>query len=139
MQIYAQFPPILNFHPDDVRATSGVDTRTLFTRVMVLLEHLQNLFCLDRLLLQRGHESHADLLAVSFELVSMTLIFWRHMDRLAGLHGDYDWLVGFFPCRHKITLTCPPRRTPFTLFRKLTVTRSWPTPPPPAASSVSSS
>lgn len=61
----------------------------------MLLEHLQNLFFITRLLVQWGHDSNAELLNVSFEMVSVTLVFWTHMDRLAGLHGDFEWLVSF--------------------------------------------
>lgn len=65
----------------------------LYAKVVVHLENLQNLFFVLRLLVQSGHDSHADLLTVSFEMVSTALIFWTHMDRLSGLHGDYEWLV----------------------------------------------
>lgn len=71
----------------------NVPAPTLYTKVVVHIEYLQNLFFVNRLLVQHGHDSQGDLLGVSFEMVSTTLIFWTHMDRLAGLHGDFEWLV----------------------------------------------
>ena len=65
----------------------------LYTKILVHLEHLRNIFCIGRLLAQWGYDSHAELLKVSFEMVSVTLVFWTHMDRLAGLHGDFEWVV----------------------------------------------
>lgn len=65
----------------------------IYITILVRLEHLQNLFFITRLLVQWGHDSNAELLSVSFEMVSVTLVFWTHMDRLAGLHGDFEWLV----------------------------------------------
>lgn len=66
---------------------------TIYAKVVVHIEHLQNLFFVNRLLVLRGQGSQADLLGVSFEMVATTLIFWTHMDRLAELHGDFEWLV----------------------------------------------
>lgn len=98
--LLSELPSALRYRPDDVRDLS-VPGPTLYTKVVVQLEHLQNLFFVDRLLVQRGHSHQADLLRISFEMVSTTLIFWTHMDRLAGLHGDFEWLVRpntiFFP------------------------------------------
>jgi hypothetical protein len=90
----AGFPPLLKYQPEDVRQ-KDVDGKTLYTKLLVRLEHLQNLFFVDRLLLQRGYDGHACLLATSFEMVTLTLVFWTHMDRLANLHGDLEWLVSF--------------------------------------------
>lgn len=84
---------MLRYDPKDVRDLS-IPATLLYGKVVVHLENLQNLFFVLRLLVQRGHDSHADLLSVSFEMVSTALIFWTHMDRLAGLHSDYEWLVG---------------------------------------------
>lgn len=83
---------MLRYDPKDVRDLS-VSAPLLYGKVVVHLENLQNLFFVLRLLVQRGHDSHADLFSVSFEMISTALIFWTHMDRLAGLQSDYEWLV----------------------------------------------
>lgn len=64
----------------------------LYTELIIYLEHLQNLFFIDRLLVQRGHDRNADLLSVSFDMVSTTLVFWMHVDRLVAV-SDFEWLV----------------------------------------------
>jgi hypothetical protein len=99
---YSEFPPVLIYHLDDLRNTN-VDGGTLYTRLVLRVEYLQNIFFAERLLIQHGHDGHADLLAVSLEMVSLTLLFWTHMDRLVGLHGDYEWLVRV-PMRKTSTL-----------------------------------
>lgn len=81
----------------------NIDAPTLYTKLLVRLEHLQNLFFLERLsskLLTLGvsEEPHrpsppSSLVEISFEMVSLTLVFWTHQDRLDGLHGDFEWLV----------------------------------------------
>lgn len=93
--VEAQLPPVLRYDPDkDVRDVLGVSPPCLYAKMVVHLERLQNIFFVLRLLVQRGHaDSHADLLGISFEMVSTALVFWTHMDRLAGLHDDYEWLV----------------------------------------------
>lgn len=93
-EAFAQIPGVLKYSPDTVRDPS-VSAADIYIRILVLLEHLQNLFFITRLLVQWGHDSNAELLNVSFEMVSVTLVFWTHMDRLAGLHGDFEWLVSF--------------------------------------------
>ncbi|KAK5996606.1 hypothetical protein PT974_01943 [Cladobotryum mycophilum] len=63
---------------------------------VVQLEHLQNIFVVERLLLKRGGLEHDALLATSYELVSLTLLFWTHKDRLAAVRKDFEWLVMAF-------------------------------------------
>ncbi|POS69808.1 hypothetical protein DHEL01_v211797 [Diaporthe helianthi] len=88
-------PEVLKYSPDVVRDPS-IPAPDIYIKILVRLEHLQNLFFITRLLVQRGHDSNAELLNVSFEMVSVTLVFWTRMDRLAGLHGDFEWLVMAF-------------------------------------------
>ncbi|KAJ0317683.1 hypothetical protein COL5a_011048 [Colletotrichum fioriniae] len=69
-----------------------LDISLLYTRLIMKLEHLQNMFFIERLLAKRGHDDGA-LLSVSFEMVSKTLMFWTNMDRLSCMNGDFEWLV----------------------------------------------
>lgn len=94
-EAFAGIPEVLKYSPDVVRDPS-ISAPDIYIRILVRLEHLQNLFFITRLLVQWGHDSNAELLNVSFEMVSVTLVFWTHMDRLAGLHGDFEWLVMAF-------------------------------------------
>lgn len=90
--LLSELPPSIRYRVEDVRDLS-IPGPALYAKVLVHLEHLQNMFFLARLLAQRNHNSQADLLSVSFEMVSTTLVFWTHMDRLQGLHSDFEWLV----------------------------------------------
>ncbi|KAL7619730.1 hypothetical protein AAE478_010272 [Parahypoxylon ruwenzoriense] len=51
------------------------------------------MFFVERLLLRYGHEDNGDLLTISFDLVSLTLTTWTHMDRLTPMRNDCEWLV----------------------------------------------
>jgi len=92
MKLIDSIPKSMLYNQEDIRDRK-VPPSMLYTRMLTLLEHLQNMFFAERLLIQKGHDGHADLLAVSFQMLELTLIFWMHMDRLAGLHGDFEWLV----------------------------------------------
>ncbi|KAK2598672.1 hypothetical protein N8I77_012067 [Diaporthe amygdali] len=92
---FAGIPSVLKYSSQAVRDPS-IPASEIYTKILIHLEHLQNLFLISRLLVQWGYDSNADLLSVSFEMVSVTLVFWTHMDRLAGLHGDFEWLVMAF-------------------------------------------
>ena len=110
----AKFPPVLAYDPADIdRLLSqhdeidlnelgsiappqvGVDGAAFYAKVLVRLEHLQNMFFVERLLAQRRAPNHRslDLLSVSVDMVALTLIFWTHKNRLYEMHGDFEWLV----------------------------------------------
>lgn len=92
MSIIAQFPACIVYRDDDT-TNKAVDGPTLYSKILVRLEHLQNLFFIERLLTKEGHAPASQMLEISMELVSLTLIFWTHQDRLHGLQGDSEWLV----------------------------------------------
>ena len=89
----ATLPAMFSFDFYDVR-DPGVSPGLLYTKILTNLEHLQNKFFIERLLSQKVYDNYEDLLSLSYEMVSVTLVFWTHMDRLSGMHGDYEWLVG---------------------------------------------
>ncbi|KAI1773132.1 hypothetical protein F4818DRAFT_423350 [Hypoxylon cercidicola] len=60
----SEFPLCLKFDPDDLTDRS-VPTETLAPRIILQLEHLQNWFFIERLLLRYGHSDKGDLLEVS--------------------------------------------------------------------------
>lgn len=70
--------------------------------MLIRLEHFQNLFFVERLLLRRGHPDKWDLLLNSFEMVTMTLNFWMHKDRFVNVRTDFEWLV----CISSFCLSC---------------------------------
>ncbi len=72
----------------------------MYARIFLQLEHLQNLFFIERLL-QKALGTNSNLLEISYEMVMLTLLFWTHADRLRGLQSDYEWLVCLDrPCAH---------------------------------------
>ncbi|CCF47818.1 hypothetical protein CH063_16048 [Colletotrichum higginsianum] len=91
LRTVAGLPKILVFQEEDVQDRK-LDVPLLYVRLIVHLEHLQNMFFIERLLAKRGHDDGA-LLSVSFEMVSKTLMFWTNMDRLSCMNGDFEWLV----------------------------------------------
>lgn len=93
---FAALPKALMYSPEDIR-DPRVEGTILYTKILIHLEHLQNIFCIGRLLVQWGYDNHAELLQVSSKMVSATLMLWTHRDRLIGLHGDFEWLVGNVP------------------------------------------
>ncbi|KAF7561636.1 hypothetical protein G7046_g2528 [Stylonectria norvegica] len=88
-----QFPEMVIYRSGDL-IDSTVDAPALYTKLLVRLEHLQNLFFIERLLNRtRGYTRSQELVDVSLEMVSLTVIFWTHKDRMLGLQSDFEWLV----------------------------------------------
>ncbi|KAM0326240.1 hypothetical protein ACHAQA_006837 [Verticillium albo-atrum] len=88
----AGLPLVLQYQPDDADNYS-IDQSTVYTRIIIRLEHLQSVFLILRLLIQRGYEGHRELIATSFAMVALAVKFWTHMDRFIVLNGDFEWLV----------------------------------------------
>ena len=91
---YAQAPAMIVYHPEDVR-DPAVPATTLYCRIICRLEYLQNLFLLDRLLIRRGHSHAQELIDIGREMLSLTLMLWKHKDHFAGVHSDFEWIVRF--------------------------------------------
>ena len=61
----ASFPRVFKFQPSDIRDIA-LKPAELYYKILVGLEHIQNIFFLERLLIQRGWAGHAD----QFPLIS---------------------------------------------------------------------
>ena len=97
-QVWASFPSVL-YHKTEHLSDNRYDTRQIFARIIVQLDHLQNVFLIERLLVRRhGHAFSDDgsLLVTSYQLVCLTLTFWLRMDRFAKFRKDFQWLVMAF-------------------------------------------
>lgn len=88
----AHFPSHVAFSFNDTK-DPFVEAPVLYSKLLIRLEHLGNLFFIERLMTKYHPEHSTDLLDISFEMVSLTLVFWTHKDRLAGLQGDFEWIV----------------------------------------------
>lgn len=92
--IFKTVPRVVIYRSEDIQDPETTPP-ILYTKLLVRLEQLQNLFFIERLCQKIGHE-HApsvELLNVSLEMVSLTLIFWTHQDQLSGFQSDFEWLV----------------------------------------------
>lgn len=92
-----EFPSGLIYHPEDLTAPM-IDTKTLYIRILIMLEHLQNMFLIERLLLRHGHPNNGELLITSYAMVTLTLKFWTHKDRFPDVYmrRHFEWLVSVF-------------------------------------------
>ncbi|KAJ4111382.1 hypothetical protein NW765_016507 [Fusarium oxysporum] len=91
-RIVAKFLQSLIYHPEDPNSPDfKVDI--IYSRILIWLEHLQNLFFAERLLLRLRHSDQSRLLIISFEMVTLTLIFWTQQDRFAEVRRDFEWLL----------------------------------------------
>ncbi|KAK8862332.1 hypothetical protein PGQ11_008567 [Apiospora arundinis] len=92
IETYSSFPDVLIFRLEEV-SDHALDPAIRYSRFLVRLEHLQNLFFIQRLYAKHGQSDRSELLTVSYEMVSITIFFWTHRDWFRGTLGDYEWLV----------------------------------------------
>ncbi|KAJ4011148.1 hypothetical protein NW766_007786 [Fusarium irregulare] len=108
----AQFPKNLIYDPDDPYdlplpqpepsshekdlSDPHLDSKAIPMRIFARLTHLQNMFLLERLLLQYGALDEGDVLVVSFEMISLTLLFWTHKDKFRDIRRDFEWILMAF-------------------------------------------
>ena len=93
-QIYSRLPSVIQYRPNDINDPNA-DSQSINLRIILRLEHLQNILCIGRLLIRLGEEDRSDILAASFELVSNTLFYWTQREKLSHMRDDYGWLVSF--------------------------------------------
>lgn len=108
------FPTSLIYRPENFE-NSQIDTARVYVQIIVYLDHLQNLFFTERLLLRHGQVDEGDLLQISFELVSLTIKLWTNKDRFSDpiMVRNFEWLVRSisstsFPAPNHV---CPLSRT----------------------------
>lgn len=87
-----QIPSSLIYKPHEI-LDPKIPSYHILAQLLVQLDHLQNIFILERLLLRQNMLDEGDLLVTSFEMVSLTLTFWSHKDRLLEARNDFEWLV----------------------------------------------
>ncbi|KAI1260230.1 hypothetical protein F5Y18DRAFT_405977 [Xylariaceae sp. FL1019] len=107
----------------------GNEVGNIYFRLVISLEHLLNRFFIERLLLRHGHIQN-ELLSVSFDMVTNTLLFWTHRDSLSPWRADCEWLImafgvpaGGILCQEllKPTVLNDPRITRSTIIQKLSL------------------
>lgn len=109
MHIVASFPPCILYRPQDV-SNPDISGRDLYARLLVWLEHLQNLFFIERLLSKQqpdgSSSSSSDddddnaapsrLFAISLEMVTLAHLFWTHQNRLKTVEDCVEWTTTCF-------------------------------------------
>jgi hypothetical protein len=88
----AGLPPILSYTSGDILDPS-LRPQEVQIRYFVRLDTLQNEFCVDRILLSKGHVDDGSLLATSFELLSLFTSVWINIDRFSMLKPNLGWMV----------------------------------------------
>lgn len=91
-ETYAKFPPCIQYHPD-ILLDKTLRGPTLYARTVTHLEYLENLFLLERLMIKHGGGNMQDLIDISCDMLDLTLVWWKHSNRFAGMHSDLEWLV----------------------------------------------
>lgn len=92
LETLARLPRKLRFHAADFDDLN-TSAETLYIRLLIHLEHLQNLFFIERLRCRSDYMANGDLLQASFDMVSTAVMFWTNMDRLSVIHHKLMWLV----------------------------------------------
>lgn len=71
-----------------------LEPHVLYTKLFIRLEHLQNLFLIEKLLQKTQPSPNLDgLIQSSLDIVSVTVIFWTRNDTLLGMQGDHEWFI----------------------------------------------
>ncbi|KAF5608581.1 uncharacterized protein FSUBG_4509 [Fusarium subglutinans] len=112
LNVFAELPRCLVYDPDDSNelplpraeirsydkdlSEPPVEANVVSLRIFIRLTHLQNMFLLERLLLQYGCPDKGDVLLVSYEMIRLTLMFWMHKDRFRDIRRDMEWLLMAF-------------------------------------------
>ncbi|KAI0148657.1 hypothetical protein GGR57DRAFT_505123 [Xylariaceae sp. FL1272] len=122
-----EFPKFLQ--NDTSLFDSGNEVAVIYFSLVISLEHLLNMFFIERLLLRHGHIQN-ELLSVSFDMVTNTLLFWTHQDSLSPWRADCEWLImafgvpaGGILCQEllKPTVHNDPRITRSSIIQKLSL------------------
>lgn len=92
--LVAEFPTSIKYDPQDLQAPR-IDTQSVYIKIITHLEHLQNLFFIDRLLIRYGCAVRDTLLETSLALAGLTLHFWTHKDQFADaiMQRSFEWMV----------------------------------------------
>ncbi|KAI5457563.1 hypothetical protein BGZ63DRAFT_494859 [Mariannaea sp. PMI_226] len=92
IEAMTHLPPSLLYHPHEV-IDVNLPAYHILSKLLIQLDHLQNIFISERLLQRQNVLDEGRLLVTSFEMVSLTLTFWSQKDRLVEARNDFEWLL----------------------------------------------
>lgn len=102
LELYNTLPVHLVYDPA-LRELMDADAQAFYSKHEMRLDHLLNVFLVERLLLKHGHP-RTNLLRISFEMVVLTLRLWTHKHRWAEIPGESQRLVSLhvYTCRYNV-------------------------------------
>ncbi|KGQ06220.1 hypothetical protein BBAD15_g8450 [Beauveria bassiana D1-5] len=90
--VYDGFPSILKHAADDLQ-NPDLDHVQVYTRLHITLEHLHNVFFIERLLSKLREGVTAELVRISLEIIELSLIPFTNRQLTTGVMCDIDWLL----------------------------------------------
>ncbi|KAF5606485.1 general amidase [Fusarium subglutinans] len=91
LNLYKQLPQHLVWDAT-AEEISEIDLEIDYPRLLIRLDHLLNMFLVERLLVKHG-QARNELLRTSFEMVILTLSFWAQKHIWAALQGKCRWII----------------------------------------------
>ncbi|KAL6697026.1 hypothetical protein J3F84DRAFT_371942 [Trichoderma pleuroticola] len=93
VHIFNSLPSSLRLADVDVKIKL-LEPHVLYTKLFIRLEHLQNLFLIEKILQKAQLSPNLDgLIETSLDIVSVTVMFWTRNDTLLGMQGDHEWFI----------------------------------------------
>ncbi|KAH7151033.1 hypothetical protein DER46DRAFT_628921 [Fusarium sp. MPI-SDFR-AT-0072] len=91
LELYRQLPQhfIWDTAQEEIRE---INLEIGYPKLLIRLDHLLNMFLLQRLFVKHGHPRN-ELLRTSFEMVVLTLNFWAQKHIWAALQGKCRWII----------------------------------------------
>ncbi|KAF4439092.1 hypothetical protein FACUT_4446 [Fusarium acutatum] len=91
LELYEQLPQHLIWN-STAEEINEIDLEIGYTKLLIRLDHLLNMFLIQRLFVKHGHPRN-ELLRISFEMVVLTLNFWAQKHIWAALQGKCRWII----------------------------------------------
>ena len=89
--LFSKLPYHIVYRPEEDPRTT--DPAKLYVKLVVRLEHLLNVFLTERLIALKLGVVGVNLVASSFEMVVLSVLFWTNKDRLSSFQWDFEWMV----------------------------------------------
>jgi len=95
VQVFSQLQEVFTYHMSDVK-NDEVPGETLFPKILVRSEHLQNLFLLARLAVRNKQMPSQELLDLSREILVLTMVILRYKDKFLSKYADLEWMLSYY-------------------------------------------
>ena len=89
---YAGFPTVLKYTPTDLQ-NPQLDNVQVYTRLHMTLEHVSNIFFIERLLSKLQEGVTSELVKISLEIIEMSLLPFTNRQLTTGVMCDIDWFI----------------------------------------------